>query len=230
MKRNTDNIGEYQIFGIRYQLPQIEGENPTKESILLNATVLFAKHGYTGVSMRDIAERIGIKSASLYHHFESKNVLWKAVLEHTSELYHLYFGQLDNVLKKAETFEEVIGLLLQEPKKLANSFTCYAFSMIQAEQIRDPEAAQVFTSTLLKYSIDFIGDWLDKCVERGLVESFDTKAVATVIMHSILVGLEVKVQEYLGRPTAYNPTQMFTDLERLILSLTKNAKSHQGGK
>lgn len=43
-----------------------------KDEILGTATVLFAESGFNGVGMRAIAEAIGIRSSSLYHHYPSK--------------------------------------------------------------------------------------------------------------------------------------------------------------
>jgi TetR/AcrR family transcriptional repressor of nem operon len=36
-------------------------------------------HGYGGLNFRDLAEEVGIKAASLYHHFPSKADLGAAV-------------------------------------------------------------------------------------------------------------------------------------------------------
>lgn len=44
--------------------------------ILKVASRLFANHGYEGVSIRGIADAAGILSASLYHHFSSKQELY----------------------------------------------------------------------------------------------------------------------------------------------------------
>jgi TetR/AcrR family transcriptional regulator len=51
-----------------------------REEILDIAMELFAEHGYEGTSMSDLAERVGLRKASLFHHFESKEVLYAAVL------------------------------------------------------------------------------------------------------------------------------------------------------
>ena len=54
--------------------------------ILKVATHLFARHGYDGVSVREIADASDILGASLYHHFSSKQELYieahAAALEH----------------------------------------------------------------------------------------------------------------------------------------------------
>jgi AcrR family transcriptional regulator len=51
-----------------------------REEILDEATELFAERGYEGTSMSDLAERVGLRKASLFHHFTSKEVLYAAVL------------------------------------------------------------------------------------------------------------------------------------------------------
>jgi AcrR family transcriptional regulator len=51
-----------------------------KEEIVAEATKLFAERGYEGTSMGDLAERVGLRKASLFHHFESKDVLYATVL------------------------------------------------------------------------------------------------------------------------------------------------------
>lgn len=48
----------------------------TKADILSLTISLFAKYGYDKVSMRQIAEAVGIKAASLYHHFPDKQALY----------------------------------------------------------------------------------------------------------------------------------------------------------
>lgn len=51
-----------------------------KEEIVAEATKLFAERGYEGTSMGDLAERVGLRKASLFHHFESKDALYASVL------------------------------------------------------------------------------------------------------------------------------------------------------
>jgi AcrR family transcriptional regulator len=51
-----------------------------KEEIIAEATRLFAERGYEGASMGDLAERVGLRKASLFHHFPSKDVLYATVL------------------------------------------------------------------------------------------------------------------------------------------------------
>ena len=50
-------------------------------AILEAAEKLFAQQGYDGVSMRGIALEAGVSKANIYHHFESKESLYLAILK-----------------------------------------------------------------------------------------------------------------------------------------------------
>lgn len=52
-----------------------------KDTIIDEATRLFAERGYAASSMADLAESVGLRKASLFHHFPSKDDLYSAVLE-----------------------------------------------------------------------------------------------------------------------------------------------------
>jgi len=53
----------------------------TRERILDVSEALFAKRGFAGTSVRDIARECGLTAPSLYNHFDNKQALYDAVLE-----------------------------------------------------------------------------------------------------------------------------------------------------
>jgi len=58
---------------------------PTKDLIVDTAEQLFARFGYLGVSMTDIAESLEITKAALYYHFDSKEEIYLKVLDNAFE-------------------------------------------------------------------------------------------------------------------------------------------------
>ena len=52
-----------------------------RASILAVAKILFADKGYHGVSVDEIAHRLGVSPAVLYRHFPSKEALYRAVVD-----------------------------------------------------------------------------------------------------------------------------------------------------
>ena len=61
-------------------LPKASKSEATRQSILHAAAGLFRQQGYAAVSLRDIAEAVGMKTGSLYYHFSSKESLVEEIL------------------------------------------------------------------------------------------------------------------------------------------------------
>lgn len=66
-------------------IPNSKRKRLRKDEIVAEATKLFAERGYEGASMGDLAERVGLRKASLFHHFPSKDVLYATVLRNLLE-------------------------------------------------------------------------------------------------------------------------------------------------
>ncbi|MCA9772900.1 MAG: TetR/AcrR family transcriptional regulator, partial [Myxococcales bacterium] len=66
----------------------------TRTRIVAAAADLFAEKGYNGASLREIADRVGIRTPSLFYHFKSKGELYQAILE-------TIFGDLNEVIEGA---------------------------------------------------------------------------------------------------------------------------------
>lgn len=81
-----------------------------RTEILAEATGLFVVHGYHGLSMRQIAEAVGVTKAALYYHFKDKETLFLAILdtylEKVEELIH-------QVQAGSDTSRQCIRLLVQ---------------------------------------------------------------------------------------------------------------------
>lgn len=59
--------------------PGLQGT--TRERILFAAADLFARRGYHATTTREIADAVGIRQPSLFHHFPSKDAICEALLE-----------------------------------------------------------------------------------------------------------------------------------------------------
>lgn len=60
---------------------RIEKGTATRERLIEAGRDLFGAHGYDGTSIQLVLTRAGIARGALYHHFESKEALFDAVLE-----------------------------------------------------------------------------------------------------------------------------------------------------
>lgn len=80
----------------------------TPDRILDAAEDLFAEKGYSAASLGEVADRVGIRSPSLYNHFRNKEALYEAVLE---RLLATFSAPLEELAREPVTYERVFHWL-----------------------------------------------------------------------------------------------------------------------
>jgi AcrR family transcriptional regulator len=60
-------------------MPKIVDHVKRREDILAQCFTLFAKYGYSALTMRQIAQHLNVSTGTLYHYFESKQILFEAM-------------------------------------------------------------------------------------------------------------------------------------------------------
>jgi len=78
--------------------------------ILEEAAKLFKQKGFAGTSMRDLAERIGIDAASMYHYISSKDELLRTICFNIS---NTYISQLAEIEQTEATYAEKLKALVR---------------------------------------------------------------------------------------------------------------------
>ncbi len=99
----------------------------TRERIMLEAEKQFARHGYVGTSVRDLASALGIAGSSVLHQVGSKRKLYAAVLQRISEsvgavLKHVDEGEPSGIVRRladrlmiwSELHPDYVQILLRE--------------------------------------------------------------------------------------------------------------------
>ena len=78
----------------------------TKSRLLDHARLLFAQHGYEGVSMRDIAGSVGIRQSAIYNHFENKqHLLVTLMVTHMEDLLEAMRNAVHDISDPVERLE-----------------------------------------------------------------------------------------------------------------------------
>jgi len=90
-----------------------KADSDTKKKILKVTGSLFAKRGYFGVSMDEIAKEVGVAKSALYYHFESKEALYKELMEDSvKELKKEIKGALEEGYTSVDTVFNLIRTFL----------------------------------------------------------------------------------------------------------------------
>jgi len=95
----------------------------TAERLLDAAEPLFARNGYEGTTLREIARRAGIREPGVYNHFESKQTLYEAVLDRAltpmTEAMAARMGADEGVRAYTRLPAVMTDLLLEHPEMAA---------------------------------------------------------------------------------------------------------------
>lgn len=79
--------------------------NGTKWKIFCCAVHYFAEYDYSSISMRQLAEQVGIRAASIYNHFASKEDILVCMYQYMERYMNVYMPDLDHLLERTETEE-----------------------------------------------------------------------------------------------------------------------------
>ncbi|WP_420574895.1 TetR/AcrR family transcriptional regulator [Kordia sp.] len=96
-----------------------------KEEIVRTAEMLFKKKGYSAVTMRDIAQAMGIKAASLYNHIQSKQQILSDIIIQIGEQFTAGMSEIlsNQEATSIQKLEQIIKLHVQitmdNPSKMA---------------------------------------------------------------------------------------------------------------
>jgi AcrR family transcriptional regulator len=89
----------------------------SKQKILLQAKLLFAQQGYSGISVRHLAKAVNMSPAALYHHFPDKKTLYLETVKFA-------------FANQADTFSEVWASKYPPEQKLRLFVACLVDVML----------------------------------------------------------------------------------------------------
>src|SRR5215831_13792434 len=98
--------------------PATAGEQSSRDKILDAAEALFAKRGYAGIGLSEVAEVVGLGKSSLFHHFKNKPQLYAAVAARIlvrleERLMRKLAGGGDPIARLERWLDELVDILAQ---------------------------------------------------------------------------------------------------------------------
>lgn len=156
----------------------------TKQEILKASLELFSVQGFEATSISQIADAVGIRKASLYSHFDSKQAILDAIVKEVLQQYgeHSIFARA-NWEKDADnlplTADEAVRMIQGQIRYILHDpAISRARKMLVIEQFQNPELAKLQTKQ--NYS-DVLGYFtgLIKClIQKGVLAADDPEIMA----------------------------------------------------
>ena len=157
----------------------------TRRKIIDAARPTVQAHGYSGLSFRELAKEIGIKSASIHHHFPTKADLGVAL---TKRYWEDSAAVLEKLLAKSS---DPIHALRQYPatfrKALENHNRMCLCSFMAAEYDDLPKAVQKEVQTFADVNVA----WLSKVLSAAKVVSSKVSESRARAIFSAVAGAQL---------------------------------------
>ena len=158
----------------RERRTQAQRRATTRRALLDAARSLFAERGYHGTAAEEIVRRAGLTRGALYHHFEDKKDLFRAVVDEME-------GEIDEEIEEAERAQS--GL----PEAVMAGYRAFI------DAVLDPEMRRTFfldgPSVLgwewhqidARHAVGKIEEGLEALIAEGFMEPQPIKAMARLI-------------------------------------------------
>jgi TetR/AcrR family transcriptional regulator, transcriptional repressor for nem operon len=152
----------------------------SKEAILAAARRNAQAHGYSGLNFRDLADEVGIKAASIYHHFPSKADLGAAVArrywEDTAAELESMLAETSDPFRCLQQYPDIFRKSLESDNRM-----CLC-SFMAAEYDDLPEAVKKEVQTFADVNVA----WLSRVLSAAaVVDSRESEQRARAIFAAV---------------------------------------------
>jgi AcrR family transcriptional regulator len=177
-----------------------------KEYIIETARQLFSDCGYFGVSMNEIAKKINLTKAALYYHFDSKNEIYREVINKAFDDLRLSIKKGLNQKTTENKLEELIRNYLKFGLKEKNLIRIL---MLKPSSIDSRTKKKIIG--LRKKIKDLIQLTIEKIIQKEKTDFKIDREIITPLLISIMNGLILE----------YSFSDKKIDLEKTPKDITK---------
>lgn len=160
----------------------------TKEKILLTALHLFARDGYEAVSVRTIAEELGMTKGALYRHYKNKRDIFDSIVERMIQIDAKRAEEFQVPAKQYEDMPDVyentsledIHTFTVEQLKFwtEDAFASLFRRMLSLEQYRNTEMAELYSQCIVYGPVAYIEDLFRELIRKGVLREANPRQLA----------------------------------------------------
>jgi len=180
-----------------------------REQILQAAVDLFSQHGFKGTTTKEIARVSGVSEAMVFRHFESKDVLYKAILENKGcqEGVHRFPWDEDPDLQKAIEDKDDFGVFYHIALDALNKHeTDVGFMrLLLYAALEEHELAEMFFNDFISNVYKFIGGYVESRQADGALREIEPR---------------VAVRSFLGMFIHHSLNNILWDKKRMIIDIS----------
>lgn len=172
----------------------------TKQEILEAALDLFSTQGFEATSVSQIADAVGIRKASLYSHFASKQEILESLMTQVLEQYNKHSIFIPTDWDNAAFAEAKQNLSAEEVEQLAFTQIRYilhdplvskARKMLTIEQFRNAQMAELQTKQNYTSVMKYFTNLMRFFIQRGKLKDGDAEIMAAQLCLPVSVWINL---------------------------------------
>ena len=149
---------------------------PRRVAILEAAKNVFSEQGYELATMDDIAERAATTKRTVYAHFENKETLFAAMVEHSAGVFMQYLGEFDH---SASNYQAELERFANRFCELSTFRHAVQFQrVIIAESKRFPKLSRGVSTSIHGRASTMLARYLQELDRQGKLKVTDPKTAA----------------------------------------------------
>lgn len=189
----------------------------TRERILEAALDLFARQGFAGTSMRQIAQQVGMRASSLYNHFPGKEAIFGGLIES--------FGPASSAERLASP---AYRALKDDPRALCRRYAAdlldqwcdpreqQFMELLSSERDRLADERAHFVETLFAREAGAMADYFRGFALAGTIRAPDPRECARLLMAGLTF---LRMEHFLMRAQPSPRAEVTQAIERLLANI-----------
>ena len=157
---------------------KVDSHDEKREQILIGAEKLFTRYGYLKTTMDDIAEIAGLKKASLYYYYNSKDAIFRDVI--MKEINNFIIEAKNKIDSINDPIEKVLSFCFYRLDYFQQFITLHNLS-IHIIKEAEPYIKKLHKD-FIQREINYLKSLLDEGVKLKIFKNCDTEKIATLIL------------------------------------------------
>lgn len=167
----------------------------TKQEILNVSLDLFSIYGFEATSMSKIANTIGIRKASLYSHFESKQAILNEIIDEILEYYDkksIFVNTDWNTEDIPESVDEIVKKIQEQIQFILHDpYISKARKMLVIEQFNNPILSKLQTKQNYIDVLNYFTEFIQLLIQKDILIKEDATIMASQFCLPITVWINL---------------------------------------
>lgn len=148
----------------------------TKERILKESMKLFSINGFDAVSVRAIANAVGVGNSALYKHFPSKQAIFDAIVEQSEQYFLQYCSYVQNAINDMEDFVKMCLSMFEF--QIGDEWIVMFRRILLIEQFKNEKMAKTFKNFFIELPLTSQKEIFEKLMQDGVMKKKNPEVLA----------------------------------------------------